>query len=75
MTVVMPLIAPLMKIQACKNHGAKVIMKGNNIGEVGKDNYERRKLSIELAVSHNHGNFWALNLFLSLTTIVISLLC
>ena len=34
-TVVMPLVAPLMKIQACKTHGAKVIMKGNNISEVG----------------------------------------
>lgn len=34
-TVVMPMIAPLMKIQNCKTHGATVIMKGSNINEVG----------------------------------------
>ena len=34
-TVVMPMIAPLMKIQNCKTHGARVIMKGSNISEVG----------------------------------------
>ena len=37
-TVVMPMIAPLMKIQNCKTHGARVIMKGKNISEVGHVN-------------------------------------
>lgn len=32
-TVVMPMVAPLMKIQSCKTHGATVIMKGSNISE------------------------------------------
>ena len=36
-TVVMPMIAPLMKIQNCKTHGASVIMKGSNISEVGSE--------------------------------------
>ena len=33
-TVVMPTVAPLMKIQSCKKFGATVIMKGTNISEV-----------------------------------------
>lgn len=33
-TVVMPIIAPMMKVQACKSYGAHVIVKGENISEV-----------------------------------------
>ncbi|XP_069192650.1 uncharacterized protein [Procambarus clarkii] len=32
-TVVMPLVAPIMKVQACRQYGANVIVKGNDIGE------------------------------------------
>ncbi|XP_074641812.1 L-threonine ammonia-lyase-like [Tubulanus polymorphus] len=32
-TVVMPIIAPLMKVQLCRQHGANVIVKGQDIGE------------------------------------------
>ena len=35
-TVVMPKIAPMMKVQNCKNYGAKVIIFGEDIGEVSK---------------------------------------
>ena len=33
-TVVMPIVAPLMKVESCRQHGANVIVKGNDIGEV-----------------------------------------
>ena len=33
-TVVMPLIAPLMKVQNCKTYGAEVIIHGKGIFEV-----------------------------------------
>jgi threonine dehydratase len=33
--VVMPTIAPLMKITACKKYGATIKIEGNNIVEVG----------------------------------------
>ena len=33
-TVVMPLIAPMMKVQACRSYGANVIIQGNDISEV-----------------------------------------
>jgi len=33
-TVVMPVVAPLMKISACRNYGAEVIVRGEDIGEV-----------------------------------------
>ena len=32
-TVVMPVVAPIMKIENCKKYGAKVIIHGQNIGE------------------------------------------
>nr|XP_022319368.1 uncharacterized protein LOC111122100 isoform X2 [Crassostrea virginica] len=32
-TVVMPLIAPMMKVQACRSYGANVIIQGNDISE------------------------------------------
>ncbi|GMT14829.1 hypothetical protein PFISCL1PPCAC_6126, partial [Pristionchus fissidentatus] len=32
-TVVMPVFAPLMKIQMCRSYGATVLLKGNNIGK------------------------------------------
>lgn len=35
-TVVMPLIAPMMKVQACRSYGANVIIQGNDISEVGE---------------------------------------
>lgn len=33
-TVVMPVIAPLMKVEMCKHYGANVIILGADIGEV-----------------------------------------
>ncbi|KAK7100502.1 L-threonine ammonia-lyase-like [Littorina saxatilis] len=35
-TVVMPIVAPLMKVSACRQYGANVIVKGNDIGESKK---------------------------------------
>uniref|UniRef100_T1JBN4 Serine racemase n=1 Tax=Strigamia maritima TaxID=126957 RepID=T1JBN4_STRMM len=32
-TVIMPSIAPIMKVQACSMYGADVVVKGNDIGE------------------------------------------
>ncbi|ROT85656.1 hypothetical protein C7M84_009725 [Penaeus vannamei] len=32
-TVVMPLVAPIMKVQACRQYGANIIVKGSDIGE------------------------------------------
>ncbi|KAK7085044.1 hypothetical protein SK128_026828 [Halocaridina rubra] len=32
-TVVMPLVAPIMKVQACRQYGANIVVKGNDIGE------------------------------------------
>ena len=44
-TVVMPVVAPIMKVENCKKFGAKVIIHGDNIGEsreraleIGKEN-------------------------------------
>ena len=34
-TVVMPIVAPMMKVQLCRQHGAVVIEHGRDIGEVG----------------------------------------
>jgi threonine dehydratase len=33
-TVVMPKLAPIMKVAACRDCGANVILHGNDIGEV-----------------------------------------
>lgn len=33
-TVVMPIIAPIMKVSACRQYGANVIVKGDDLGEV-----------------------------------------
>lgn len=33
-TVVMPIVAPIMKLSACRQFGANVIVKGDDIGEV-----------------------------------------
>ena len=33
MTVVMPVVAPIMKVENCKKFGATVIVHGQNIGE------------------------------------------
>jgi threonine dehydratase len=33
-TVVMPKVAPIMKVQNCRNLGANVIVYGEDIGEV-----------------------------------------
>jgi threonine dehydratase len=32
-TVVMPVVAPIMKIAACRQHGAKVVVQGKDMGE------------------------------------------
>lgn len=38
-TVVMPKIAPLMKVQACRSYGANVIVTGKDISEVNTGPY------------------------------------
>ena len=42
-TVVMPTIAPIMKIQACKTYGAIIQIQGDNICEV---TYSRKQQSV-----------------------------
>lgn len=32
-TVVMPLVAPMMKIQSCRQHGARVVVQGQDMAE------------------------------------------
>ncbi len=32
-TVVMPVVAPIMKIENCKRYGATVVIHGENMGE------------------------------------------
>ncbi|KAF2366037.1 Tryptophan synthase beta subunit-like PLP-dependent enzyme [Trinorchestia longiramus] len=32
-TVVMPLVAPIMKVQACRQYGANILVRGSDIGE------------------------------------------
>nr|CAD7397295.1 unnamed protein product [Timema cristinae] len=32
-TVVMPIVAPIMKIQSCRQHGASVVVQGDDMGE------------------------------------------
>lgn len=44
-TVVMPLVAPIMKIQKCRKYNANVIVEG-------KDMKEARKAAIKLARQH-----------------------
>ena len=34
-TVVMPSVAPMMKVQLCRQYGANIIQFGRDIGEVG----------------------------------------
>ena len=36
MTVVMPVTAPIMKVENCKKMGAKVVIYGSNFGEAKK---------------------------------------
>ncbi|CAG9813830.1 unnamed protein product [Phaedon cochleariae] len=35
-TVVMPIISPIMKVQKCKEYGARVVVKGKDMGEAKK---------------------------------------
>lgn len=35
-TVVMPVVAPIMKIRACRQHGASVVVQGKDMGEAKK---------------------------------------
>lgn len=34
-TVVMPIVAPMMKVEACRMYGANVIVFGHDFGQVG----------------------------------------
>lgn len=38
-TVVMPIIAPIMKVANCKSYGANVIVQGADLGEVRPWNF------------------------------------
>jgi len=41
-TVVMPLVAPIMKVQACRQYGATILVRGKDIGEC-------RAMALEMA--------------------------
>jgi len=45
-TVVMPIMAPIMKIQACQQHGAKVVVQGKDMGEA-------RRIALQLSKEKN----------------------
>ena len=36
-TVVMPIIAPLMKVEKCRKYGATVLVEGSDIAEVRRE--------------------------------------
>lgn len=46
-TVVMPLVAPIMKIQNCRKYNAEVIVQGRDMSEA-------RKVAIRLARQHGY---------------------
>jgi len=45
-TVVMPVVAPIMKVHLCKHYGANIIMHGADVGEV----YSPSNVSIKTIV-------------------------
>lgn len=45
-TVVMPIVAPIMKIQACQQHGANVVVQGKDMGEA-------RNIALQLSKEKN----------------------
>ena len=45
-TVVMPIVAPIMKIQACRKHGATVVVQGKDMGEA-------KRVAMEMAKDQN----------------------
>jgi threonine dehydratase len=45
-TVVMPIVAPIMKIQSCQQHGAKVVVQGKDMGEA-------RRIALQLSKETN----------------------
>jgi len=45
-TVVMPIAAPIMKIQACQQHGATVVVQGKDMGEA-------RRIALQLSKERN----------------------
>lgn len=46
-TVVMPIVAPIMKIQKCRQYGATVVVQG-------KDMAESKKIAMKLAKEHDY---------------------
>lgn len=42
-TVVMPIVAPIMKIQKCREYNANVIMEGRNMAEAKRAAYKLAK--------------------------------
>ncbi|XP_063219212.1 L-threonine ammonia-lyase isoform X2 [Bacillus rossius redtenbacheri] len=51
-TVVMPIVAPIMKIQACRQYGATVVVQGNDMGEAKR---LALKLSAERGLTYING--------------------
>jgi threonine dehydratase len=45
-TVVMPVVAPIMKIRACRQHGANVVVEGKDMGEA-------KRIAMKLSKEHN----------------------
>ncbi|PSN55103.1 hypothetical protein C0J52_01872 [Blattella germanica] len=45
-TVVMPIVAPIMKIQSCRKHGANVVVQGKDMGEA-------KNIAMQLSREHN----------------------
>merc|ERR1719203_2573040 len=56
-TVVMPIVAPIMKVENCKKYGANVIVHGKDIGES-----RERQIHMKVAGRHFYGTenlIWA----------------
>ncbi|GAB6024813.1 hypothetical protein CHUAL_009933 [Chamberlinius hualienensis] len=51
-TVVMPVVAPLMKVQLCKTYGANVIVRGKDIGECKE---MAMKMTVETGMTYING--------------------
>lgn len=59
-TVVMPIIAPIMKVSACRLHGSTVIVKGKDIGESKKYALNKaKKTGLMYINGYDHPNILA----------------
>lgn len=70
-TVVMPIIAPIMKIQKCREYNAQVIMEGKDMSEAKKIairlSKERGLTYINGYVDERYSNITLMSTFLDMT--------